>query len=615
MSGFGETLAAPAAIVSIVGFGFQCLAGCIQGFQLFSAAFQVGKQTAFYRCAIRFQEERLLLWAKRSGLVDNKLDRRLNESLINEALALLCELLTSTDNLRKRYKLDVVVGEPPPSPAPAHNSRSVQNLPFLQSNVLSRERAILLEEAKKAQNAMPFRRFRFASIDKANFQELMRNIGQLIQNLYDLLDAHIQDEIVQQLRMERSTMLQLVSDLGSLRVLIEAYNLTEVGNIPEKTLTLLRAVSLLPTPASSDEGLVSELDALMDEACQSKHASLVPLFPDRMGQTVQMGPSGLRGSVVYDGKTHYVEWKRYDWSASDEARRRTQDSIVNLAMLLNAQKHPVFRTLDCVGIIDEPRSQRYMYMYHWPVVGEQLPAPRSLHDLITSSFKPSLTDRIKLSQQLVSALFSLHLSNWMHKSFSSHNVLFFPKSPTTERTLDDPYIIGFSYSRQDVPGEPSQRLDRDPDIDVYRHPDCLEEDYAGFHKSYDLYSLGLVLFEIAKWRPIKETFLRSARVKALEAQKRAEKELTKQELRDLDQALLRECKVQDIRDMRRSLLDPTIKDNHPVDLAFRVGERFKEVILACLGDQFEKMLPTENPKVFQESFFETIWKPLEDCKI
>jgi Prion-inhibition and propagation len=615
MSGLGEALAAPAAVVGIVGFGFQCLAGCIQGFQLFSTAFQVGKQTAHYRCAILLEEERLLLWANRSGLADNNLDRRLNEAVINQVLSSLQELLTSTDKLSKRYKLDIVVGDPPSNPAPHYDSLSGENLSFLESDALAKERARLLEEARRIQKHMPFKRFWFAAIDKTKFKELLRSIGQLIQSLYDLLDAHVQDDILQQLQMQKSDMLQLASQLSSLRALLEAYNLSEVGNIPEKTLTLLRAIELVPTPASADEGLVGELQDLMDEASQSKHASLVPLFRERMADTKQMGPGCLHGSVVYDGKTHYVEWKRYDWSGSEESRRRIQDSIVNLAMLLNAPKHPLFRTLDCVGIIDEPRSQRYMYMYQWPVKGERPDGPRSLHELISSSFKPSLTDRVGLSRQLVHALFYLHLSNWMHKSFSSHNVLFFPKSSEAPRTLNDPYIVGFSYSRQDAAGEPSEKLDRDPDSDIYRHPDCLEEDYAGFHKSYDVYSLGLVLFEIAKWRPIKETFLRSARAKALKAQKKTEKELTKQELRELDEALLKECRVQDIKDMRKDLLDPGLKDNHPVDLAFRAGEKFKQVVLTCLGDEFDKIRASKNDRGLQATFFRSVWKPFEKFEV
>jgi hypothetical protein len=493
---------------------------------------------------------------------------------------------------------------------PHYDSLSDENLSFLESDTFARERARLLEEAKRIQKGVPFKRFRFAAIDKASFKELLQNIRQLIQGLYDLLDAHTQDDILQQLRMQTSNMIQFTSQLSSLQTLIEAYNLSEVENIPEKTLTLLRAIGLVPTTASANDGLVSELQCLVNEASQSKHTSLTPLFSSRMGEITEE-PGRLRGSVEYDGRTHYVEWKRYDWSGSKESQRRIQDSIVNLARLLNTPKHPVFRTLDCVGIIDEERNQRYMYMYNWPTDSEQSATPRSLHDLLSSSFKPSLTDRIELSRHLVQALFYLHLSNWMHKSFSSHNVLFFPTSSGAPRTLKDPYIAGFSYSRQDAAGEPSEKLDRDPDSDIYRHPNCLKDNYDGFCKSYDVYSLGLVLFEIAKWRPLKETFLRSARTKALAAREKTEKELTKKELRELDEALLGECKAQDIKDMRKDLLDPAIKDSHPVDLAFRVGGKFEQVVSTCLGETFDRIRESKNDGELEETFFRSVWRPLE----
>jgi hypothetical protein len=126
-----------------------------------------------------------------------------------------------------------------------------------------------------------------------------------------------------------------------------------------------------------------------------------------------------------------------------------------------------------------------MYMYWWPLDAEQATSPRTLHEHMSSSFKPSLTDRFALARQLARALSYLHLANWMNKSFPSHNVLLFPESASSPRTVDKPYIVGFSYARYDFAGEPSQDLARDLDRDIYRHPDCLEEIYAGFHKTYE----------------------------------------------------------------------------------------------------------------------------------
>ncbi|GFP57838.1 hypothetical protein TASIC1_0009017500 [Trichoderma asperellum] len=246
-------------------------------------------------------------------------------------------------------------------------------------------------------------------------------------------------------------MLRATSQLSDLRVRIEAYNLSEVENKPEKLLALLRAVELAPIADDGDKSHDKELQDLMNEATQSKHASLTPLFTRRVSETKLIAPGGHRGSILYGGKTHYVEWKSYDWNSSKESRDRILDSIVNLAMLLNAPKHPVFRTLDCVVIIDEPIKSRYMYVYRWPVESESPPAIRTLHGLLSSTFKPSLTDRFALAHQLSRALFYMHLANWMHKSFSSYNVLFFPESSDSPRTLNNPYIVGLSHMLAQMP--------------------------------------------------------------------------------------------------------------------------------------------------------------------
>ncbi|KAH8123694.1 hypothetical protein FP744_10005778 [Trichoderma asperellum] len=540
----------------ITGFGFQCLSSCIEGFQLISTAFQVGKHAVHYRCAILLEEERLLLWAKRSGLADNHLDPRLNEAIINQVLAALQDILISTNKLSKRNKLDVVVSGPPENGTSHNASLSEQDLSFLQSGALSNER------------------------------ELLHDIRELIQGLYDLLSLNVQDDILQHLQIQRSEMLRATSQLSDLRVLIEAAD-------------------------DGDKSHDKELQDLMNEATQSKHASLTPLFTRRVSETKLIAPGGHHGSILYGGKTHYVEWKSYDWNSSKESRDRILDSIVNLAMLLNAPKHPVFRTLDCVVIIDEPIKSRYMYVYRWPVESESPPAPRTLHELLSSTFKPSLTDRFALSHQLSRALFYMHLANWMHKSFSSYNVLFFPESSDSPRPLNDPYIVGFSYARPDAAGHPSEKLDRDPGCDIYRHPDCLEEGYAGFHKAYDVYRLGLVLYEIVKWRHLKETFLRTARAEALKARKKNGKELTKQELCNLDAALLKECKVQDIKAMRKRLLDPAIN----TDLAFRAASNLAKVVLTCLGAEVDEIQRSDDNNVLYKTFFESVWKPLERFEI
>jgi hypothetical protein len=136
-----------------------------------------------------------------------------------------------------------------------------------------------------------------------------------------------------------------------------------------------------------------------------------------------------------------------------------------------------------------------------------------------------------------------------------------------------------------------------------------------FIRPTNVYSLGLVLFEIVRWRSLREAFMRSARTKALSAQKKTEKDLSRQELRVLDTALLKQCKVQDIKTIREDLLDLAHKDNYPADFAFRAGDNLAKVVLTCLGPKLDEIRKSGDKQVLQETLIESVWKQLDKLEV
>jgi hypothetical protein len=69
-------------------------------------------------------------------------------------------------------------------------------------------------------------------------------------------------------------------------------------------------------------------------------------------------------------------------------------------------------------------------------------------------------------------------------------------------SIRHPYITGFDYSRPESDTSVESRPTGNPYIDLYYHPDAIN----GFTRKRDIYSFGVVLFEIAVWKPLRTRF-------------------------------------------------------------------------------------------------------------
>lgn len=619
MSVIGEA----AAIIGITSSSFKILDGCIQGFKFISTALQLGKHAVYLRCALLLEENSLLLWAKHSGLSEDNLDKRLNRALIDETLGNLNLLLNDLESLKKRYKLTIIFDDPPHKTddgEAADNNLSDAGLGFLQQEPLRQERERILKRGKEIQKHVELhKKFWFAVVDKGSFEELLRKVHTLIQGLRDLLNdtqqAASRDDILL-LRLQNITLATKVRQLDSL---IEALEVGAVTESSEAVLARLKAIKVKEeedlSKLDTDKSYESELQALIRHQPSTINSSLQPIFLDNLSREVPIGTSGLQAIRKYDGLPVYVEWKRYDWAVrSEESKKKALSSIGSLALLLSAPKTHKFRTLHCMGLLTEERIQRCQFVYSWPDGCDPHVKPRSLQDYLSIGYTPSLTERFSLARELADSLFLLHASGWLHKAFCSRNVLFFPVRTDSDKSLHDPFIVGFEYSRPDIPGQPSEKSEKDPSLDIYRHPEYLSEVSPPFHKIFDIYALGLVLLEIAKWRPLKFVFLQIALDRHIKETKMNAKSIMDPERQDLRKSLWEKCSVTDIENMRSTLLNPHGKNSHAADVAFRAGSILWEVILWCLGRGPESLRKDdESGQMLQEAFFRNVIKRLDQC--
>ena len=113
-----------------------------------------------------------------------------------------------------------------------------------------------------------------------------------------------------------------------------------------------------------------------------------------------------------------------------------------------------------------------------------------------------LGERFELVKTLVTTVFNIHNIGWVHKNIQSKNILFWPKQGRDELDLSRPYLMGFDISRPNQPGEVSEKPMSYFEDDLYRHPQYKGMFARSFQPSFDLYSLGIILYEVGMWRNI-----------------------------------------------------------------------------------------------------------------
>lgn len=215
-----------------------------------------------------------------------------------------------------------------------------------------------------------------------------------------------------------------------------------------------------------------------------------------------------------------VEWIFPSQFAEDEPEDERIDKLLTLANLLKCPKPEGFHVLNCIGFLppQETAHQGFGFVYGFPETTEEM-EPKTLRQLLEQRSRPvRLGDKFKLAKNLSRCLFEFHGHGWLHKNIRSDNVLFFAKSDEWSgsskplRLDHGPFLVGTHHSRPDNPEFHSDvpSADMDAEVLLYQHPDYNQQGNR-FHKSFDYYSLGLILLEVAYWYPVQTMWAKSGR--------------------------------------------------------------------------------------------------------
>lgn len=523
------------------------------GIQLLITAKNYPEDCVYLNLRLRMEEQRLFAWSETSGLLD--LDAKDQNKVLESNTFILhrqtvldllvqvqCLFREFQDKQKRHHYLqtanehDDVLERPEKDAAEARIPLTARRRDFIKKAMLN-----LKQSSKEAAT-----RLRWVSFDKVAFETLLSRFAMLNDSMTDILDARLQVEIHHTVQDTNRGVLQLHHKIADLGRLVMALNVKLEATAPASVSPISATQKM--TNASGLQ-LLSQL-AKFKAFNESMDAEKTTPWDDAATMCLGLGHPGEQKDLMLDRsmvkldqavdqadlprcealltlpsggeKRVWVEWKEYERQKPGDASPPKEviiDRVRKLAALLNHSPKPeAFRTPHCLGFFDKASQTtdseddedamdlRLGLIFERPS-DESLDAslpPVSLHDLLLSERKPRVTERIKLALAISNCLLYLHAVNWLHKGLRSHNLVFF-RTNKGHVDYSKPYLSGFDFSRPARPEEMTDIPGDDAEFDLYRHPQAQSTnpgERARFKKSFDIYSLGVMLVEIAHWDTI-----------------------------------------------------------------------------------------------------------------
>jgi hypothetical protein len=518
--------------ISIVSLVLQVFAGCVKGmylcsnqelwtnlsgYEIYLHASGVPESYQHLRTRLRIEQARLLNWGESVGLVEELLKSpshvlQLNHNLILDILL----------EIQAAFKSCVEIGETFDRFVPDELPASGTKLGQKPASFLKRSLAILDKKPKIVS------RLQWAMIKQNQFEALIVKLIAFNDRIESLLDRSSLEKLQFMHQQTHMVMLQLTEQVVELRTLSQAILIkgSKASKLPEERLS---RSSTLVADSESEQGIFAGLAAFKAQQNAPDYQSGNLLLPYNKFRWSTDGDPALnsRRFGSFRDRAVFVEWRE---SIEDPRPRSQLDTVVEervrklAALLKSPKKPPEFRAPSCIGYVwDESYDlPRYGLVYDLDATFSALNmkndksqpldrlvmGPKSLRVLLETLTFPSLNRRIMLAQSLASALMYLHSVNWLHKGFRSESILFavptkLPDGKTAN--LDAPVVSGFDFSRPDLPEEVTLQNPNKIEYDLYRHPDLqILDSKTRAQKSHDIFSLGIVLLEIAHWKPIEK---------------------------------------------------------------------------------------------------------------
>ncbi|KAN0071595.1 hypothetical protein V8E54_010191 [Elaphomyces granulatus] len=563
--------------LSIFSAVVQLYENSVKAYELYLAVKDFPPTYEKLRLALQIERHRLELWANQT--IYNQIDQQRHQSPQNDVLWRLFKDILS--NMVATFE---------------GGDRSIEAYAGFPRKITSagRDKDVKTPGGSSSTSELSAKRIlaritlgmKFVVKDKKKLEEMVKELCYLNDSLHKLAPSLDQESSRRQLRTRLHT-----TDIVQLRLLRDAAALLDHRDIEQMADTkfaieeyyLSEMLDLETKPESHEvpHGL------RLNSAHLKFHgvASLVNQVPCLATYHYRDGHEEI---VLVDWRScRNDEWRRNNPAAF---QRRTE----NLAKILNRDLSSLkLHVLHCIGYTNQQNLTGYLFRP--PLEAQDGREPVNLHELLSRTSKacdiPSLGDRFELAKALVSTVFEFHNLGWMHKNLQSKNVLFWPETHGRQGQVDvkKPYLLGFDISRPGVPGEESEKPMSNAEDDLYRHPGYKGHDPHPFIPPYDIYSLGLLLFEIGMWRVISFQGSRSSRGSM------------KLNISSTDPQFIQ-----------------TVVSGPAMDLARYMGDGYRDAVMACLSLEFDRIWhdaeDAQKMLTFQNFVQKKIVDPISFCR-
>jgi hypothetical protein len=370
------------------------------------------------------------------------------------------------------------------------------------------------------------RRLKWSALDRERYYQKLAKLTQLTDYLHQTMGDHQLNLLTQSTRETCLAMLQLTESVQEMKDLLAAARIVKIAEADQDldSNSIFSQATTLVDPGDSQTLHPNTHSTLFERLVQfsiayaetSAAKSSVGTNLDKVDSVQIVADNdknfGNRTMAQFNGKTVWIEWKDFEpspivvsndqpptWGPPQHLVKR----LDQLSALLERRDKPTeFSVPNCLGyFLDQGSADRFGFVFEMPRCLQQVEEPISLFELLSRSGSAfNITERVIVAQRIAASLFCLHAVSWLHKGLRSASILFFQTAKQARPENVFPIISGFDYSRPDTYGVTSTRPPNDPVWAIYCDPAYQGSDPGEYRKSFDIYSLGIILIEIALWR-------------------------------------------------------------------------------------------------------------------